>query len=53
LISLLDRDANRIFSKIFGWQAARRGAIFLVLMFGVPLALYAAVRLTILAPTSP
>ncbi|MEA2888703.1 MAG: hypothetical protein QOD11_3063 [Bradyrhizobium sp.] len=28
--------------KKFGWQAARRGAIFLALMFGVPLALYAA-----------
>jgi hypothetical protein len=27
--------------KQFGWQAARRAAIFLVLMFGVPLALYA------------
>src|SRR3954454_4138032 len=26
----------------FGWQAARRGAIFLLLVFGVPLALYAA-----------
>lgn len=28
--------------KKFGWQAARRGAIFLVVMFGVPFALYAA-----------
>jgi hypothetical protein len=28
--------------KKFGWQAARRGAIFLMLMFGVPFALYAA-----------
>jgi hypothetical protein len=28
--------------KKFGWQAARRGVIFLVVMFGVPFALYAA-----------
>jgi hypothetical protein len=28
--------------KKFGWQTARRGAIFLMLMFVVPLALYAA-----------
>lgn len=28
--------------KKFGWQAARRGAIFLLLLFGVPLELYAA-----------
>jgi hypothetical protein len=28
--------------KKFGWQAARRGAIFVVLMFGVPLVLYTA-----------
>jgi hypothetical protein len=28
--------------KKFGLQVARRGATFLVLMFGVPLALYAA-----------
>jgi hypothetical protein len=28
--------------KKFGWQVTRRGAVFLVLIFGVPLALYAA-----------
>src|ERR1043166_7072774 len=28
--------------KKFGWQVARRGAIFLVLMFGLPFALYTA-----------
>jgi hypothetical protein len=33
---------TKFLGKKFGWQAARRGATFLVLMFGVPLALYTA-----------
>jgi hypothetical protein len=32
--------------KKFAWQVARRGAIFLVLIFGVPLALYAADKIS-------
>lgn len=32
--------------KKFSWQVARRGAVFLLLMFGVPLALYAADKIS-------